>query len=77
MGLFSTYSHLSHIDVAVGQMLAKGDILGKTGVSGLAGGDHLHYGVMIYHTFVNPVAWWDPQWIQNNITSKIEALKQP
>lgn len=77
MGLFSTYSHLSHIGVTVGQMLSKGDMLGKTGTTGLAGGDHLHYGVMIYHTFVNPLAWWDPQWIKNNITSKIDALTQP
>jgi murein DD-endopeptidase MepM/ murein hydrolase activator NlpD len=77
MGLFSMYSHLSHIGVTVGQMVAKGDTLGKTGTSGLAGGDHLHYSVLVYHTFVNPLAWWDPQWIQNNISSKIDALNKP
>ncbi len=77
MGLFSMYSHLSHIGVSVGQMVAKGDPLGKTGKTGLAGGDHLHFSILIYHTFVNPVEWWDATWIKNNITAKIDAVKQP
>lgn len=76
MGLFSMYSHLSHAGVTVGQMVAKGDTIGKTGISGLAGGDHLHYSLMVYHTFVNPLEWWDAQWIKNNISAKIDTLKQ-
>ena len=47
-GLFSMYSHLSHMSVDNGQMVAKGDIIGKTGITGLAGGDHLHYGMLVY-----------------------------
>ena len=43
--------------------------------SGLAGGDHLHYGMIVHNIFVNPVEWWDPAWIENNITAKIEAVK--
>ncbi len=74
-GLFSMYAHLSHIAVAADQVVAKGDILGKTGKSGLAGGDHLHFSMLVHRTFVNPVEWWDAQWIQNNITSKIESVK--
>ncbi|WP_372677579.1 M23 family metallopeptidase [Desulfosarcina sp.] len=71
-GLFTLYSHLSQIDVAVGQMVNKGDTIGKTGLTGLAGGDHLHYGTLIHQTYVNPVEWWDDAWIKNNISAKID-----
>jgi len=70
-GLFSLYAHLSKIDVTPGQMVSQGDILGLTGKSGLAGGDHLHFSMLVHHTFVNPIEWWDSQWIQNNIRSKL------
>lgn len=70
-GLFSMYSHLSDITVEKGQSVAGGDIIGHTGTTGLAGGDHLHYGIMIHHTFVNPVEWWDASWIENNVLVKI------
>ena len=73
-GLHSVYSHLHRIDVQKGQMTAKGDIIGITGKTGLAGGDHLHFGVMIHGTFVNPLEWWDEAWIENNITGKIKAV---
>lgn len=71
-GLFSMYGHLSHIGVEVGDRISRGDILGRTGISGLAGGDHLHFSMLIHHTFVNPVEWWDENWIQHNVLSKIE-----
>jgi murein DD-endopeptidase MepM/ murein hydrolase activator NlpD len=74
-GLFSTYSHLSTIDVQKGQMVSKGDVIGRTGSTGLAGGDHLHFGIIVHNTFVNPVEWWDASWIKNNITTKIETIK--
>jgi murein DD-endopeptidase MepM/ murein hydrolase activator NlpD len=70
-GLFSMYSHLSDIKVKKGQKVAKGDVIGNTGATGLAGGDHLHYSVLIHHTFVNPVEWWDGSWIENNVMAKI------
>jgi murein DD-endopeptidase MepM/ murein hydrolase activator NlpD len=71
-GLFSMYAHLSNIGVKVGDQLSKGDILGRTGLTGLAGGDHLHFSVLIHDTFVNPVEWWDMKWIQHNVLAKIE-----
>jgi len=71
-GLFSTYSHLSLIGVKEGRQVRKGDVIGKTGVTGMAGGDHLHFGMMVRHTFVNPVEWWDEGWIRNNVLQKIE-----
>jgi murein DD-endopeptidase MepM/ murein hydrolase activator NlpD len=74
-GIFSMYSHLSSTDVSKGQMVAKGDIIGKTGRTGLAGGDHLHFGMFVQQTFVNPVEWWDSHWIEDNILSKIRSAQ--
>ncbi len=75
-GLCSLYSHLSRISVNKGDMVKKGDEIGLTGKTGLAGGDHLHYSMIVHNVFVNPVEWWDKSWIKNNITSKIEFVKQ-
>lgn len=74
-GLFSVYSHLSRINVDQGERIAKNEIIGNTGTSGLAGGDHLHYGMFINHVYVNPVEWWDATWIEHNITSKLDNIK--
>lgn len=73
-GLFSMYSHLSSFHVEKGQIVSKGEPIGQTGMTGLAGGDHLHFSMLVHQTFVNPIEWWDPAWIQNNITAKIENL---
>jgi len=75
LGLFSMYSHLSFIAVKAGDPVAKGGNVGRTGSTGLAGGDHLHFSILINDTFVNPVEWWDKNWIENNVWSKIEQVK--
>lgn len=74
-GLASLYSHLSEMHVAQGDVVTTGDIIGKTGLTGLAGGDHLHFSMIVHNRFVNPVEWWDPNWIKHNITDKIAAVK--
>lgn len=75
-GLCSSYAHLSNISVKVGDIVKKGDSIGQTGSTGLAVGDHLHFGMSIANTFINPVEWWDPLWIKNNIDSKINEVRQ-
>ena len=75
-GLFTMYAHLSSFSVHDDQMVRKGDIIGHTGNSGLSGGDHLHYSVLLSGTFVDPIEWWDATWIHNNIRSKIDRLGQ-
>ena len=75
-GLCSLYAHLSQISVAQGDVVKIGDDIGLTGLTGLAGGDHLHFSMMVHNVFVNPLEWWDAAWIKNNITSKIDAVKQ-
>jgi len=62
-GVFSLYSHLSQINVAVGDTLEKGKILGLTGTSGMAGGDHLHFSMLINGVFSMPKEWWDEHWL--------------
>jgi murein DD-endopeptidase MepM/ murein hydrolase activator NlpD len=73
LGLYSLYGHLSSIDVKAGDPVGKRQILGKTGETGLAAGDHLHYGVYLAGVAVLPVEWWDPKWIDDNITPKLEG----
>ncbi len=74
-GLISMYSHLSSMTVPTGRMVSVGDKIGNTGLTGLAGGDHLHFSIIVHNTFVNPVEWWDGAWIRNNITNKIENVR--
>ncbi len=71
IGLFSTYSHLSQINVTRDDMVERGQTIGLTGLTGLAGGDHLHYGMMINGVFVNPVEWWDMKWIRDHILANL------
>ena len=71
MGIASLYGHLSSIDVAVGDSVTKGQVLGKSGMTGLAGGDHLHFTMLVNARAVNPVEWWDLHWIQDRVERKL------
>lgn len=71
MGLMTLYAHLSQIDVEVGDMVEKGQIIGRTGATGLAGGDHLHYGTYISGLAVQPIEWWDQHWINDNVKQRL------
>lgn len=73
LGLFTLYGHLSSIDVKVGDSVAKRQALGKTGETGLAAGDHLHFGVYLDGVAVLPVEWWDQKWIDDNVKPKLEG----
>lgn len=72
-GLFSLYAHLSSIDAEVGQELEKGAPIGKTGQTGLAGGDHLHYSMLVHGHFVQPLEWWDARWVRDRVLGKLGA----
>lgn len=72
-GLQSIYGHLSEIAVKPGDMVKKAQSLGKSGSTGLAGGDHLHFSMQVDGVQVNPVEWWDEHWIKDRILSKIGA----
>jgi len=76
MGLFTLYSHLSSFGVQKGDHVKKKQILGRTGTTGLAVGDHLHYGTYLNGVAVLPIEWWDKKWIRDNITRKINEVKK-
>jgi murein DD-endopeptidase MepM/ murein hydrolase activator NlpD len=73
MGLQSLYAHLSAIEVKVGQDVEKEQPLGRSGMTGLAGGDHLHFTMLLHGRAVNPVEWWDQHWIEDRILRKLRA----
>jgi murein DD-endopeptidase MepM/ murein hydrolase activator NlpD len=54
MGLFTSYYHLSAMNVNAGDVVNKGDVIGAVGSTGFSTGPHLHYAVSIYNTYVNP-----------------------
>jgi murein DD-endopeptidase MepM/ murein hydrolase activator NlpD len=72
MGVQSLYGHLSSIGVKAGDMVEKEQELGRSGMTGLAGGDHLHFTMLVNGNMVNPVEWWDPHWIQDRILRKLQ-----
>jgi hypothetical protein len=73
LGLQSLYSHLTDINVEVGQPVNRGDIIGTTGATGMAGGDHLHFGILLSGLEVTPLEWLDDKWIKDNVVDRIQA----
>ena len=73
LGLQSLYGHLSRIAVTPGQTVTRGEVIGNTGSTGLAGGDHLHFSLLVAGNQVNPIEWFDENWLKNNILSKLTA----
>ncbi len=76
LGLQSLYAHLSERKSWKGDRVEKGEVIGRTGATGLAGGDHLHFAVLISGLPVNPIEWWDQNWVENNIDGKLTGLKE-
>jgi len=71
MGVQSLYGHLSSIDVRAGDTVKKDQVMGRSGMTGLAAGDHLHFSVLVGGHPVNPVEWWDPHWIEDRVMRKL------
>jgi murein DD-endopeptidase MepM/ murein hydrolase activator NlpD len=74
MGLQSLYAHLSSIGVQEGQAVEMHEELGRSGQTGLAGGDHLHFTMLLHGEAVTPVDWWSTQWIEDRIMRKLRAV---
>ena len=72
LGVQSLYAHLSSIGTKVGDTVTKGQELGRTGATGLAGGDHLHFTILLQGVPVNPVEWWDQHWMDDRVLRKIK-----
>ncbi len=75
-GLQSIYGHMSEFGVKPGDMVKKGQEIGRSGMTGLAGGDHLHFSMQVDGVQVQPIEWWDDHWIQDRVLSKIGAARR-
>lgn len=75
LSLLSLYGHLSEIAVEQGQAVARGERIGATGQTGLAGGDHLHYAMMVGGIFVDPLEWFDGRWIREHVEAKLTVTQ--
>ena len=72
LGLSTLYAHLSSIDVKESDPIKKEQIIGRTGETGLAVGDHLHFVTLLNGVPVLPLEWWDQKWIKDNIQAKLD-----
>jgi murein DD-endopeptidase MepM/ murein hydrolase activator NlpD len=77
LGLQTLYAHLSSIEVKVGDAVEKGAELGRTGATGLAIGDHLHFEVLVNGVSVTPLEWWDAKWIRDHIGKPLREAGLP
>ena len=77
LGLQTLYGHLSSIAVKEGDPVVKEQELGRTGSTGLALGDHLHYEVLINGVSVTPLEWWDARWIRDHIGRPLREASLP
>jgi murein DD-endopeptidase MepM/ murein hydrolase activator NlpD len=75
MGVQSLYGHLSSFDVKVGDTVTRGQPIGRSGMTGLAGGDHLHFTMLVGGRMVNPVEWWDAHWIADRVQRKLDEAR--
>lgn len=71
LGVQSLYAHLSSFAVRVGDTVEQGQSLGRSGQTGLAGGDHLHFSMLVNGQFVNATEWWDPHWLEDRVSRKL------
>jgi murein DD-endopeptidase MepM/ murein hydrolase activator NlpD len=77
MGLMSLYAHLSSIAVKVGDLVDPDAELGRSGATGLAGGDHLHFTMLLAGNAITPIDWWSGQWVQDRIMRKLVDAGAP
>jgi murein DD-endopeptidase MepM/ murein hydrolase activator NlpD len=74
-GIFSLYSHLSEFNTTLGEVATGGHVIARTGHTGMAGGDHLHFAILVHGIFVTPIEWWDPHWIEVTIDGPLKEVK--
>ena len=71
MGLQSLYAHLSSIEVksATWSTWTRRSVTAAS--TGLAGGDHLHFTMLLGGNAVTPIDWWSAQWVQDRVMRKL------
>jgi murein DD-endopeptidase MepM/ murein hydrolase activator NlpD len=71
-GLQTIYGHMSRIDVHEGDMVKRGQAMGLSGMTGMAGGDHVHFAMQLDGVQIDPKEWWDPHWIHDHIARRVD-----
>ena len=77
MGLQSLYAHLSSIDAKVGDTVDTNAMLGRSGSTGLAGGDHLHFTMLLEGNAITPIDWWSQKWLADRVLRKLRDADVP
>lgn len=70
-GLQTIYGHLSQINVHEGDMVKRGQVMGLSGMTGMAGGDHIHFAMQLDGVQIDPKEWWDSHWIKDHIVRRV------
>ena len=71
-GLQTIYGHLSRIDVHEGDMVKRQQVMGLSGMTGMAGGDHIHFAMQLDGVQIDPKEWWDPHWIHDHVDRRVD-----
>ncbi len=71
-GLQTIYGHMSEIAVHDGDMVKRGQVMGKSGMTGMAGGDHIHFSMQLDGVQIDPREWWDHHWIKDHVAKRVD-----
>ena len=75
LGLYTLYGHCTQKNVEIDDIVNAKSTIASTGTSGLALGDHLHFGVLVQGVEVRPEEWMDTKWMKDNIFDIIKKAK--
>ncbi len=76
LGLYTLYGHCSNFLVNKGDRVKAGQVIANTGSTGLALGDHLHFGVLVQGVEVRPEEWMDRSWMKTNVFNILKTSKK-
>ncbi len=71
-GLQTIYGHLSRVDVHEGDMVKRSQVMGLSGMTGMAGGDHVHFAMQLDGVQIDPKEWWDAHWIKDHVARRVD-----
>ena len=72
-GLQTIYGHMSEIAVREGDVVKRGQVMGKSGMTGMAGGDHIHFSMQLDGVQIDPREWWDHHWIEDHVAKRVDV----
>lgn len=75
-GLYTLYGHCTTMAHEQSAVVASGANIATTGTTGLALGDHLHFGVLVQGIEVRPEEWMDRKWMKESVYDILEGSKK-